>query len=190
VLLIGGPTSPITDQGTVLLVYLAGGLMLAAALAVVLVRSALQAVVALSATSLLAAILFFLISDALLGLVQLLVYAVVAMPLLYLAVKETYGLGWTSSGFSSQNLIYAGSTGIVLLLLLGGVALRASWPAAAAASSGSLWDGLTRLYVVPLATIAVMILSAAVGAGLLRAKLPRRTTGTEPAGPRDKRRRA
>jgi NADH:ubiquinone oxidoreductase subunit 6 (subunit J) len=188
VLLIGGPASPITDQGTVLLAYLIGGLLLIGALGMVLVRNALQAVIALVATAVLVAVLYLVISDSLLALVQLLVFAVGVGPLLYLVVRQTYGFGWEPTSLSNRLLIPAAAVAVVVLVLLAGVFTGASWPSGMTQSIHTGLGPTLGTYAVPLASIALMAVSAAMAARVLLRALPRTPIASE-LSTRDRKRR-
>jgi NADH:ubiquinone oxidoreductase subunit 6 (subunit J) len=168
VLLIGAP-QPITEAPLVILIYAVLILMLASALASVLLRNALYAIGAFAATMVLVALLYLALAPFLLFAVQLLVITTVSAALLVGLLRQTSGLQSTQERFSREWIIGA-AVAAALLALLVVVVATTSWPAGVTGNAGAgFGTTLTNMYVVGLAVLVVILASAALGGGLLRA---------------------
>jgi NADH:ubiquinone oxidoreductase subunit 6 (subunit J) len=168
VLLKGTVPIPITSTPLVLLIYVVMVLMLAAGLASVLLRNLLYAIAAFMATMVLVALLYLLIAPFLLFAIQLLVFTTVAAVLTVGLVRRTTGLDRPPLSPFGAELLSGAVIAAALLALLGVVAATTAWPVRVAPD---LVEGfgttLTGTYVVGLATLVVLIASAALGASLL-----------------------
>ena len=171
--LIGALQEPITSAPLVIFIYLVLILMIAAALASVLLRSTLYAVGAFSATLALVALLYLTIAPFLLFAVQLLVFTTVSAALVTALLRETTGIQDSTVGPFSREWIIGAAVAAALLALVGVVAAATSWPIregpqgvlCCPAFLAAVTDG----YRVALATVVVLIASAALGSGLLLA---------------------
>jgi NADH:ubiquinone oxidoreductase subunit 6 (subunit J) len=173
VLLIGALPQPITEAPLVILIYAVLVLMVASAAASVLLRNTLYAIGAFTTTTLLVAILYLTIAPFLLFAVQLLIFTTVSVVLLVGLLRETTGFERATVGPFSREWIIGGAVAAALLALVGVVAAATSWPIREGPQGivccppflSTVTDG----YRVALATVAILIGSAALGSGLLLA---------------------
>jgi len=167
-LLIGTLPAPITSAPLVILIYVVLILMVASALASVLLRSVLYSVAAFAATMVLIALLYLTIAPFLLFAIQLLVFTTVSAAVLIGLLRTTTGLQQTSAGPFIREWILGAAVAGATLALLGVVVGATSWPVRVCCSAmGSFGSTLANTYVVGLATLAVLLASAALGAGLM-----------------------
>lgn len=190
-LLSGAGTGAITSSALVIVSYVVGALLLVGALATVLLRNLTSAMGTLVGTLVLAGILYLVLGGGLpLVLVQVVITGAGVGALTFFLLR------WTGSGqgglspFNSQ-LIPAAVVALVVMVTLGVVTVAAAWPGAAAARvEASLTATLTDTYPVGLATLVVIVLSAAAGVALLlTGRIPDRSRSAEPVSARPKRRR-
>jgi NADH:ubiquinone oxidoreductase subunit 6 (subunit J) len=88
-------------------------------------------------------------------------------------LRRTAGMGATAVGPFSREWIAGGAVGAVLLALLVVVLAATNWPVRpCCALSESFGSTLTHGYVVALATVVVMLASAALGVGLILRSAP------------------
>jgi NADH:ubiquinone oxidoreductase subunit 6 (subunit J) len=168
VLLIGAP-QPITEAPLVILIYAVLVLMLASALASVLLRNALYAIAAFTATMVLVALLYLALAPFLLFALQLLVFTTVSAALLVGLLRQTSGLSAAQERFSREWIIGA-AVAAALLALLVVVVATTSWPVGVAAGAGAGFGStLINIYVVGLAVLAVILASSALGSALVLA---------------------
>jgi len=171
--LIGAVQEPITSAPLVIFIYLVLILMIAGALAGILLRSTLYAIGAFSATLALVALLYLTIAPFLLFAVQLLVFTTVSAALLIGLLRETSGIQASTVGPFSREWIIGAAVAAALLALVGVVAAATSWPIRVGPQSivccPSFLPLVTDGYPVALATVIVLIGSAALGCGLLLA---------------------
>ena len=172
-LLIGALPQPITSAPLVVLIYLVLILMIAGALASVLLRSTLYAIGAFAATMLLVSILYLTIAPFVLFAVQLLIFTSVSALLLAGLLRDTSGFQRATVGPFSREWIIGAAVAAALLALVGVVAAVTSWPiresSQAVACCTSFLTTVTDEYRFALATVVVVIGSAALGSGLLLA---------------------
>ena len=173
--LIGALQEPITSAPLVIFIYLVLILMIAGALASILLRSTLYAIGAFSATLALVALLYLTIAPFLLFAVQLLVFTTVSAALLIGLLRETSGIEASTVGPFSREWIIGAAVAAALLALVGVVAAATSWPIRVGPQGivccPSFLSLVTDGYRVALATVVVLIGSAALGCGLLLASL-------------------
>ena len=171
--LIGALPQPITSAPLVVFIYLVLILLIVGALASVLLRSTLYAIGAFSATLALVALLYLTIAPFLLFAVQLLVFTTISAALLIALLRETSGLQASTGGPFSREWIIGGAVAAALLALVVVVAAATSWPVREGPQGllccPSFVSTVTDEYRVALATVVVLIGSAALGAGLLLA---------------------
>ncbi len=183
--LIGALQEPITSAPVVLFVYLVLILMVGSALASVLLRNTLYAIGAFSASMVLVALLYLTIAPFLLFAFQLLVFTTVSAGLLLGLLRETTRLKSSSLGLLSREWIIGAAVSAAVLALLEVIIGATYWPVRICCSlPPDFWATVTGAYVVGLAVLAVLVASAALGAGLMlstpRGGQPRRV---EPHGP-------
>jgi len=173
--------------------YLAGLLLLAGALGVVLLRNIVEAAFALFFTFAMVAVLFLLLNAGFMFAVQLLLYATITGILVGAALLLTRGTEGSAPNAFSRQLIPAVAVAGALFLLLVGVVVRATWPLTPWPGSGTdrLARGLLTEYAVPFVALGVLFLAAMAGAvALALPDEPRaRPTSVTPAGERGRRRR-
>jgi NADH:ubiquinone oxidoreductase subunit 6 (subunit J) len=168
VLLKGTIPAAISSAPLVILIYVVLLLLLGCAIASVLLRNLLYAVGAFAATMLLAAILYLTIAPALLFAVQLLIFTGVSALLLAGLLRSTTGLEGAAVGPFSREWIVGAAVAAVGLALVGVVVAATSWPVHVCCSAiEGFGSSLTNPYVVGLATVVVLLASAALGAGLI-----------------------
>ena len=171
--LIGAVQEPITSAPLVIFIYLVLILMIAGALAGILLRSTLYAIGTFSATLALVALLYLTIAPFLLFAVQLLVFTTVSAALLIGLLRETSGIEASTVGPFSREWIIGAAVAAALLALVGVVAAATSWPIRVGPQGivccPSYLPLVTDGYRVALATVIVLIGSAALGCGLLLA---------------------
>jgi len=165
--------SPITSAPLVLFVYLVLILMLIAAMASVLLRNTLWAIGSFALSMALLALLYLTIAPLLLFAVQLVVYTTVSGGLLLGLLRLTSGLERPPISPFAHRWIVGGAVTAALGALLVLIAAATSWPMASTIQKGvlavpySFTRTLIDSYVVGLATLAVLIASAALGRALL-----------------------
>jgi NADH:ubiquinone oxidoreductase subunit 6 (subunit J) len=172
VLLIGALPQPITSAPLVLFVYLILIVMVGSALASILLRNLLYAMGAFAATMVMVALLYLTIAPFLLFALQLLVFTTVSAAVLFALLRDTMGLQNGAVGPFSREWIIGGAVSGALLALVAVVVALTSWPAhicCALGQPGELGFALRNGYVVALATVTVLLASAALGCGLLLA---------------------
>jgi NADH:ubiquinone oxidoreductase subunit 6 (subunit J) len=178
--LTGGLQQPITEAPLVILIYAVLVLMVASAVASVLLRNMVYAVGAFATTMLVVAILYLIIAPFLLFAVQLLIFTTVSAVLLIGLLRETSGLERPTVGPFSREWIIGGAAAAALLALVGVVAAATSWPIREGpqgiACCPSFLNTVTDGYRVALATVVILIGSAALGSGLLLASSRRAVT--------------
>lgn len=183
-LLIGTLPAPITTKPLVYFVYAVLILLVASALASALLRSTLYALGAFAASMVLVALLYLTIAPFLLFAVQLLVFTSVSAALLIGVLRGTAGLRAAVGPFSRQWII-GGAVAAALLALLGVVLSATSWPVRICCSAmEDFGQTLTSTYLVGLATVIVLLASAALGTGLLLASAQRGRRGPTLRSPR------
>ncbi|HEY9286808.1 MAG TPA: hypothetical protein VIT43_02170 [Candidatus Dormibacteraeota bacterium] len=186
--LIGALPAPISSAPLVILIYVLLILMLASAAATVVFQEARLAVGAFVATMLLVALLYLTLAPALLFAVQLLIFTLVSGLLTMGMLRRTSGLDATAVGPFSREWIAGGAVAAVMLALLAVVLAATAWPVRPGRSIvEDFGSTLTTDYVVALATVVVLLGSAALGLSLLlRAApvLPSRTARTIDPGAR------
>jgi NADH:ubiquinone oxidoreductase subunit 6 (subunit J) len=178
--LIGALQEPITSAPLVVMIYLVLILMIAAALASVLLRSLLAAIGAFAATMLLVALLYLTMAPFVLFAVQLLIFTSVSTVMLLGLLRETTGIESATVGPFSREWIIGAAVAAALLALLGVVNAITAWPIRSGPQGISCCPSFAGLvtdeYRVGLAVAAVVICSAALGAGLLLASSGRLTS--------------
>jgi NADH:ubiquinone oxidoreductase subunit 6 (subunit J) len=184
--------SPITSAPLVLFVYLVLILMLIAAMASVLLRNTLWAIGSFALSMALLALLYLTIAPLLLFAVQLVVYTTVSGGLLLGLLRLTSGLERPPISPFARQWIVGGAVAAALGALLVLIAAATSWPMATTIQKGALavpysfTRALIDSYVVGLATLAVLVASAALGSALLllAPTLPSARGGGERSGRR------
>jgi NADH:ubiquinone oxidoreductase subunit 6 (subunit J) len=168
VLLNGTLPQAITSAPLVLVVYAVLILLVVNAVTSVLVRNSLWAIGAFASGMVLLALLYLTIAPFLLFAVQLLIYTTVSAGLLLGLLRQTTSLQRPpDSPFNNQwigGAAVAAALGALLVVVLGAT----SWPATACCGLG-VGEALVNAYVVALATLVVLVASAALGVGLLLA---------------------
>jgi len=181
VLLIGALPQPITSAPLVLFVYLVLILMIGSALASVLMRNTLYAIGAFAGSMVLVALLYLTIAPFLLFALQLLVFTTVSAALLIALLRETTGLAASAVGPFGREWIIGAAVSAALFALLAVVLGATAWPVRVCCSVPEDFAGtLTSTYIVGVATLIVLLASAALGSGLLLAGP--RLTGRSPRG--------
>ncbi len=191
-LLSGAGTGAITSTAPVIVSYVVGALLLVGALATVLLRNLTAAMGALVATLAAAGILYQVLGGGLpLVLVQVVIVGAGVGALTFFLLRWTGTAQNGRSPFNSQ-LIPAAVVALAVTVLLGVVTFEATWPMATAARvEASLTATLTNSYPVGLATLVVIVLSAAAGGALLlTGRIPERLRSADSVSARPKRRRA
>jgi NADH:ubiquinone oxidoreductase subunit 6 (subunit J) len=176
----------------VLFVYLVLILMLIAAMASVLLRNTLWAIGSFASSMALLALLYLTIAPLLLFAVQLVVYTTVSGGLLLGLLRLTSGLERPPISPFARQWIVGGAVAAALGALLVLIAAATSWPMATTIQKGALavpysfTRALIDSYVVGLATLAVLVASAALGSALLllAPTLPSARGGGERSGRR------
>lgn len=167
-LLKGTLPQAITSAPLVLLVYVVLILLVFNAVTSVVVRNTLWAIGAFASGMALLALLYLAIAPFLLFAVQLLVYTTVSAGLLLGLLRQTTGLKRPpDSPFNRQWIVgaaVAAALGALLVIILAAT----SWPASVCCSPG-FGEALVNTYVVGVATLVVLVASAALGVGLLLA---------------------
>lgn len=171
-----------------------GGLLLAGALAVVLVRSMVRALLALVFTFFMVGIVYLFLNAEFLFVVQLFVYTIAVGGLLAFAVLLTRHVpGGTGSPFNQQ-VLAAAVVALGLFALVGGVAWFTTWPTTSwpdlARTDDILERALLTRYAVPVVLVSVLLLAALIGAIVLRVREePEEPAAVIPLGERRRRRR-
>lgn len=167
-MLIGTLPAPITSAPLVILIYVVLIVMIASALASVLLRNILYSIGAFAATMVMIALLYLTIAPFLLFAIQLLVFTTISAALLIGLLRLTTGVEPVSAGPFSREWIAGGAVAAVALALVAVVVGATTWPVRVCCSLGRIgFSTLTDTYVVGLATVIVLLASAALGAGLL-----------------------
>lgn len=167
-MLIGTLPAPITSAPLVILIYVVLIVMIASALASVLLRNILYSIGAFAATMVMIALLYLTIAPFLLFAIQLLVFTTISAAILIGMLRLTAGLEPVPAGPFSRELIVGAAVTAVALALIAVVVGAATWPVQVCCSLGRIgFSTLTDTYVVGLATVVVLLASAALGAGLL-----------------------
>jgi NADH:ubiquinone oxidoreductase subunit 6 (subunit J) len=171
VLLKGTLPQAMTSAPLVLLVYAVLILLVVNAVTSVVVRNMLWAIGAFASGMALLALLYLAIAPFLLFAVQLLIYTTVSAGLLLGLLRQTTGLNRPPDSPFNRQWIVGAAVAAALGALLVIIVAATSWPATV---SGSLdfGEALVNGYVVGLATLVVLVASAALGVGLLLA-MPR-----------------
>jgi NADH:ubiquinone oxidoreductase subunit 6 (subunit J) len=197
--LIGALPQPITSAPSitsaplVLFVYLVLALMLITALTSVIVRNSLWAVGAFAASMALVALLYLAIAPVLLFAVELVVYTTVSAGLLLGLLRLTSGLEQAPISPFARRWIVGGAVAAAFGALLVLIAAATSWPVdmiqrGIYAVPHPFSATLINDYVVGLATLVVLIASAALGSALLLAAPTHRSrqggASTTARGPR------
>jgi len=169
-LLIGTLPAPISSAPLVILIYVVLILMVASALASVLLRDVIYAIGAFAATMLLVALVYLTVAPLLLFTVQLLIFTVISAVLLAGLLRMTVGFERSAVGPFSREWIAGGAVSAAILALFAVVLAATSWPVHVCCSVVEDFGAtLTNAYVVALATIVILLGSAALGSGLLLA---------------------
>ncbi len=159
-----------SDPLYVITFYLVGGLLLAAAVAVVTVRDMGQAALALSATFGLSGALYLLLNAEFLFGLQLLLGAGAMALLIAFAARATRRAHGTPDLRRGLRLL-AGAVAALALGALGAVLAGARWAASGWPGLGTttreLAHQLVSRYSAPFGTTALLLLAALVGATLL-----------------------
>lgn len=173
-MLIGTLATPISSAPLVILIYAVLILMLVGALASVLLRSMLYAAGAFAATMLLVAILYLAIAPFTLFVVQLLIFTLASGVIVMWLLRDTSGLGHSAIGPFSREWIVGGAVCAALLALLCAVVGTTGWPVRIGPQGVfsppvTVLSRLTSQFVVGLATLVILLGSAALGAALVLA---------------------
>ena len=167
-LLKGTIPAAISSAPLVILIYVVLIVMVASALASVLLRDLLYSIGAFAATMVMIALLYLTIAPFLLFAIQLLVFTTISAALLIGMLRLTTGVEPVSAGPFSREWIVGAAVAAVGLALLGVVLAATSWPVRVCCSAmEDFGSSLTNAYVVGLATVVVLLASAALGAGLI-----------------------
>lgn len=171
--LIGTLPAPISSAPLVILIYVVLILMVASALASVVFQDARLVMGAFVATMLLAALLYLTMAPALLFAVQLLIFTLISAVLTIGMLRRTSGFQATAVGPFSREWIAGGAVAAVLAALLVVVLAATAWPVHIRPSIvEDFGSTLTNAYVVALATVVVVLASAALGVSLMLRAAP------------------
>ena len=167
-MLIGSLPEPITSAPLVILIYVVLIVMIASALAAVLLRNILYSIGAFAVTMVMIALLYLTIAPFLLFAIQLLVFTTISAAVLIGMLRLTTGVESVSAGPFSREWIAGGAVAAVALAVVAVVAAATAWPVRICCGLGQIgFSTLTDTYLVGLATVIVLLASAALGAGLL-----------------------
>jgi len=172
--------------------YLIAALLLGGAVAVVTLHSPLRATLALAFTFAMVAATFLLLSAELLFVAQLLVCALGMSGLALFALRATGAGGHPQADAPDRRRPVAFVVAAALGVLLAAVLLGARWAPSAWPPDGTaaeLGKQLLTTYVVPFEGVALLLLTALVGAAVLAVRDPEEVRAPTPGrGPRRRKR--
>ncbi len=191
VLLKGTLPSSMTDQPAVFIIYVLLVILVGSAVASVVFRNVLFAIASFAVTMAAVAFLYLMLAPFLLFAVQLLVFTTVSAALLIGLLRTTTGLDKSLPSPFGAELIGGAAVAAALLALLVVVVGMTNWPVRAVGPQRSPFSvpidfgrTITDNYIVGLAVLAVLLASAALGAGLLVTQRARRGAPSSPTTPR------
>ncbi len=158
-----------TGPALVIASYVAGGLLVVGACAVVLVRDPVRGVQALAFTLLAAAVLFLVLSGVVVFAVQVVAAAAVA-GIGWLALRGIRGASRRAEPLLRWQWLAAGAVSAAVLLLVSGVVVTTSWPSTSPEPAESVARSLMTQYLVALGIFGILLISAVAGAGALYAR--------------------